>query len=104
MVALFLRRIRWRPGVRFSDPLALATRSCEMESARAANSICSLPQPNPGLPGFGHFSLPEAGKPAAGWGRVGGGSCGDAPTLPHTTTPTPNPSPQGGGECAECAV
>src|SRR5262245_4841407 len=29
-----------------------------------------------------------------GWG---GGSCGVAPTMPHSTTPTPNPSPQGGG-------
>ena len=36
-----------------------------------------------------------------GWG---GGWCGDAPTLPHTTTPTPNPSPQGGGERTECAA
>src|SRR5256885_8134337 len=30
-----------------------------------------------------------------GWG---GGSRSDAPELPHRTTPTPNPSPQGGGE------
>jgi itaconate CoA-transferase len=33
-----------------------------------------------------------------GWG---GGWRGDAPTLPHATTPTPNPSPQGGGEVTE---
>src|SRR5262249_56385058 len=36
-----------------------------------------------------------------GWG---GGWCSDAPTLPHTTTPTPNPSPQGGGEHTEHAA
>src|SRR5258707_8569537 len=39
-----------------------------------AHSVCSPPQPNPGLPGFGQFqNLPEAGKPAAGWGGVGVG-------------------------------
>src|SRR5262245_55287416 len=38
------------------------------------------------------------------WGRAGeGGSAGDAPALPHATSPTPNPSPQGGGERTECA-
>jgi itaconate CoA-transferase len=36
-----------------------------------------------------------------GWG---GGWRGDAPILPHTTTPTPNPSPQGGGERTECGA
>jgi itaconate CoA-transferase len=33
-----------------------------------------------------------------GWG---GGSFSDARTVPHRTTPTPNPSPQGGGEHTE---
>jgi hypothetical protein len=35
-----------------------------------------------------------------GWG---GGSCGVAPAMLHRTTPTPNPSPQGGGEQTEFA-
>jgi len=30
-----------------------------------------------------------------GWG---GGSCGDVTAVPTLATPTPNPSPQGGGE------
>src|SRR5262249_27859981 len=38
------------------------------------------------------------------WGRVGEGGCGDAPTLPYPITPTPNPSPQGGGEQTESAA
>src|SRR5262249_62393404 len=33
-----------------------------------------------------------------GWG---GGSAGDAPAVPHTTTPPPNPSPPGGREHTE---
>src|SRR5690349_13203586 len=52
-----------------------------------------LPQPNPGPPGFGRFEdLPEAGKPAAGWGGVGGGGraiLAQAPPLSHRATPTP---------------
>src|SRR5262249_49435778 len=36
-----------------------------------------------------------------GWG---GGWCGGAPRLPHMRTPTPNPSPQGGGERTESAA
>jgi hypothetical protein len=35
--------------------------------------VGSPPPTNPGLPGLVRFILPEAGKPAAGWGRVGGG-------------------------------
>src|SRR6266436_4631392 len=64
-----------------------------LKYVRAAHSVCSPPQPNPGLPGFGQFqNLPEAGKPAAGWGGVGGGGrcCGARRVL--TTTPTPRAS------------
>src|SRR5262249_49470687 len=47
--------------------------------------------------------LPEAGKPAAGWGRGGeGGGCFSIRRL--ASTPTPNPSPQGGGEPTEPAA
>ena len=35
---------------------------------------------------------PPAGE---GWG---GGSCGDVTAVPTLATPTPNPSPPGGGE------
>jgi ATP-dependent helicase Lhr and Lhr-like helicase len=35
------------------------------------------------------------------WGRVGEGG---GATLNHLATPTPNPSPQGGGESPECAI
>ena len=40
------------------------------------------------------------------WGRVGGGGRRVPVTLerPYRTTPTPDPSPQGGGERAECAA
>src|SRR5262249_13547782 len=46
------------------------TCSCEVESARATNSVCSPPQPNPGLPGFGHFKIcrKRASPPPAGEG------------------------------------
>ena len=75
-----------------------------LEHISAAISVRSLPLPNPGLPGFGHFSLPEAGKPAAGWGRVGEG--GDAVT--HRRCPTQRPPPltpphKGEGKCTESA-
>jgi very-short-patch-repair endonuclease len=36
-------------------------------------------------------------SPLAGEGR-GGGSCDRGTAMPYLTTPTPNPSPQGGGE------
>src|SRR4051812_20283838 len=36
-----------------------------------------------------------------GWG---GGSLLLHEICPPTTTPTPNPSPQGGGECTECVA
>jgi hypothetical protein len=43
--------------------------------------------------------------PSPLWGRAGeGGSCGDARALLHRATPTPNPSPQGGGERTERAA
>src|SRR6266436_5402175 len=68
-----------------------------LKYVRAAHSVCSPPQPNPGLPGFGQFqNLPEAGKPAAGWGGVGGGG----PSADHRTTPTPALRSQA---CAGCA-
>src|SRR5205823_5043517 len=43
-------------------------------------------------------NLPEAGKPAAGWGRVreGGGSCANASAAiasPQSLSPSPSPSP-----------
>src|SRR5262245_16607612 len=44
----------------------------------------------------------ERPEPARGEGW-GGGSFGDAPIMPDRTTPTPDPSPQGGGERRESA-
>src|SRR5262249_43491603 len=47
--------------------------------------------------------------PSPLWGgwrakRAGWGSCGHARASPRTTTPTANPSPQGGGEQTERAA
>ena len=42
----------------------------------------------------------SAPSPLAGEGW-GGGSLGEARAVPHSATPTPNPSPQGGGERRE---
>jgi len=55
-------------------------RSCEVKSQQVANSVCSLP---------------PVGE---GWGR---GWCGEmtiASRANNRATPTPHPSPQGGGE------
>src|SRR5919204_5659998 len=64
----------------------------------AANSVCSPPHPNSGLPEFGTLDWPKSGKPDFGWGGVGGGGhylrrgwCITAPPPP------PPPPPQGGG-------
>ncbi|MEA2961610.1 MAG: hypothetical protein QOI46_1708, partial [Alphaproteobacteria bacterium] len=59
-----------------------------------------LPSPtNPGLPGLVRFILPEAGKPAAGWGGVGGGGRGLARRRCHTHHPPPQPSPSASRAC-----
>src|SRR5712691_6756666 len=93
-----------------------------MGSARAANSVCSPPQPNPGLPGFGHFEIcrkrasPQPAGEGVGVGVPRNSSPASEPisarsgrTLGNSsfslaTTPTPNPSPQGGGEHTESAA
>src|SRR5262249_33718711 len=71
----------------------------------AANSVCSLPQPNPTCRVWSSLRFAGSGQARSrlGEGREGG-DAGDAPALPHTTTPTPNPSPQGGGEHTETAA
>jgi len=57
--------------------------------------------PRPIAPAAGAFSpsplVGESLPPARPGGR-GGGSGSVAPAVPHSTTPTPDPSPQGGGE------
>jgi hypothetical protein len=45
----------------------------------------------------------SAPSPLAGEGW-GGGWCDEAPSQPIRRTPTPNPSPQGGGEHTEIAA
>jgi len=83
-----------------------------MMLAMAAHSGCRtldvLPPPRaPGLPGA-RLIVRKSGRPDLRWGRVGEG--GDAITRlwrhlrKNRTTPTPNPSPQGGGERTEFAV
>src|SRR4051794_2263320 len=87
--------------------------------------MCSPPQPTPGLPGLVKFILPEAGKPAAGWGGVGGGGSswrkylaqqqrppspalphkggGSRPSLPHELTPF-NGTPYATGQGLACQI
>ena len=74
----------------------------------ATRSVRSPPQPNPGLPGFGHFKIcrKRAGPQPAGEGlRVGvvrffaGGAT--EISLHH---PLPSPPPQGGREQTEFAA
>src|SRR5580704_9383717 len=50
----------------------------------------------PGSGGSGSFSLPPCGG-GSGWEVAGCGS-----KVPYFPTPTPDPSPQGGGEKKEC--
>src|SRR5262249_30291548 len=57
------------------------------ESGPAANSV---------------LTLPLVGR--VGAKRRGGGWRGDARALPHSRIPTPNPSPQGGGESTDCVA
>jgi peptide/nickel transport system ATP-binding protein len=93
-----LMRATPRPGASLRDLLP-------EDDNGAAHSVNSLPQPNPGLPGFGHFSE-DAGSGQAR-SRLGGGLGRGVPSgmsLPHSTTPTPNPSPQGGGGPTESAA
>src|SRR5438270_11452421 len=76
-------------------------------SGRDASTALALPPPrNPGLPGFRNI-VRKSGKPDLRWGRVGegGGSEGMWRRLIATAAiPTPDPSPQGGGELAACAA
>jgi hypothetical protein len=73
-------------------------------SAPSHTRCAPSPNQTPACRGLVTFKFAGSGQARSrlgeGWG---GGWCGDAPTLPHTTTPTPNPSPQGGGECTEFA-
>ena len=65
--------------------------------ASASRSVCSLPQPNPGLPEVWPIPiLPEAGKPAADWARVGEG--GDAMRRERRDTAPSPPTPPHKGE------
>src|SRR5262245_61638494 len=54
-----------------------------------------LPRPTKPRPAgvWSLFDLPEAGKPAAGWGRAGEGWCMWQHGCVDLATPTPNPSP-----------
>src|SRR5262249_33960553 len=63
------------------------------------------PPPHPGLPGVGRIPR-QAGGAALRWGRAGWGVAAreNGAALPDCTTPTPNPSPQGGGELTECVA
>ncbi len=62
--------------------------SVEMEPAQAANSVCSPPQPNPGLPGFGHLKIcrKRASPQPPGGGAGGGGRSKDTVTCPQGTS------------------
>src|SRR5258706_1888028 len=57
---------------------------------RAAHAVCSPPQPNPGLPGFGHlrFAGSRQARSRLGRGRGWGSVLGHAPRV-TTWTPTP---------------
>src|SRR5712692_5439098 len=55
------------------------------------------------LLGAADICLLTPGLPPPLWGRAGGGG-GCATQVPPLTTPTPNPSPQGGGERTDVAT
>src|SRR5260221_12464946 len=59
---------------------------------RAAHAVCSPPQPNPDLPGFGHLRFAGSGQARSrlGRGRGWGSVLGHAPRV-TTWTPTPPP-------------
>src|SRR5204863_3963976 len=82
-------------------------RSCWTRN-HAAYSVCSPPQPNPGLPGFGHFRFAGSGQARSRLGRGWGwGWCSIsqlAPPKSKCTTPLPTPPPQGGREQTEFAA
>ncbi len=63
----------------------------------ATHSVGSPPQPNPGLPGFGHlkFGRKRASPQPAGEG-LGVVRCGD--TVPGRSDPLPTPPPQSPGQ------
>src|SRR5258706_593119 len=69
----------------------------------AAHSVCAPPQPNPGLPGFGHLRFAGSGQARSRLGRGWGwGSESVDAFRATTTTPLPTPPPQGGREHTEC--
>ncbi len=51
----------------------------------------------------GEALAPTGELPPPLWGRAGEGGGACATQVPHLTTPTPNPSPQGGGERTDVA-
>jgi itaconate CoA-transferase len=87
----------------------LAATTSEPAAPASPHSADSVRFPSPTKPRpAGVWSLedlPEAGKPAAGWGGVRGGGGAIlsqvAPSSSHRITPLPNPPPQGGREHTE---
>src|SRR5262249_33612576 len=70
------QEVRWR---RIAAPSA-ATKAAAT-NAVSATSVCP-PPPKPRPAGvWALLNLPEAGKPAAGWGRVGSASGGEPGTM-----------------------
>ena len=77
--------------------LASVTRSARRKTV-ATHSVRSPPQPTPACRGLVEFILPEAGKPAAGWGRGWGwGQLLADASRAATTTPLPTLPHKGGG-------
>jgi len=83
------------------------------QSTRAASSVCSLHalglDPPPCGEGIGGLRQPSLAlrtpTRSVGYGEAPGwGSLLLRETCPLTETPTPNPSPQGGGEHTECVT
>jgi O-antigen biosynthesis protein len=95
------------PGAELMKPTSddeLAKRSRFIEKARrvrplsrAAAAFVARFMPGHGIDSIELPQAPSSPSPLVGEGR-GGGSGGYAGEVPHLATPTPDPSPQGGGE------
>ena len=64
------RRYRF---IRLASSGSAASLSVDWNQIKRQTRFAPLPQPTPARRGWSALYLPEAGKPAAGWGGVGGG-------------------------------
>src|SRR5580693_10756361 len=85
------RRVKGRSGISALRPYAL-------KLIRGGAAVDSLPRSKSDLSDFNHFGWRSRVDPTSRGGGLGRGVVPRGTEVQHLATPTPNPSPQGGGE------